>query len=519
MDLTYDRQLRLAEMLDEYKAVAEYMNKPKVLNYVQFDYDVVHGLTLFTLDPDFSFEDLERNTDVILSALPAVKRIFEQPFIHLKERDVIMPVEAVRTVNNKTLTHVATHSELWANVKGGEIKPDKLLTRTYEDNYGIYENLVFCNVVDEILSYVRTNTRFLKELIYTNRTIEINLLERVNHLNYFLALGKLHIGYSKSFDAYYATALKSLNKLQFILNAVVPRLKRPVYKNNKNRRRNLKVRKTNILSMHKEYHRVYKLAKFFAAKSDAPEKEVTEKDVAELKKTYFFFCQALCVFAVGHFNFACDEHRTFDFGRIMPRFSFKDWTVVFKKIAYAKTPTIEITVKKDVEYKIVLIPSLEIEDEKQVVAVKNAVQADEYIVCSPYEDREKDAVFIDITSIESFRRLQRIFLRGMIYADRERKECPFCSNKLTVSAEKSTGLDPVYECRSCGTEIYAARCASTGKPYYYTKIAGLKPPLAQDDDGSWLNKRKAESGMYFRNITDADDENEPICPHCGTKCV
>lgn len=111
MDLTCEQRLRLLEMIDDYKVIDEYRRKRKVLNYVQFDYDVVHGLTLFTLDPDFSFADLEARADVVLSALPAIKRIFEQPFIHLKEHDVIMPVEAVRIVNNATLTHIASHSE------------------------------------------------------------------------------------------------------------------------------------------------------------------------------------------------------------------------------------------------------------------------------------------------------------------------------------------------------------------------------------------------------------------------
>ena len=307
MDLTYEQRLRFAEMRENYKAIEEYGGKTKALSYVQFDYDVVHGLTLFMLKPDFDFEELERHIDAVLAALPAIKRIFEQPFIHLKEQNVIMPVEAVRIVNNATLTHIASHSELWGNVKNAEIKPDKLLTRTYEDNYGIYENLVFCNVVDEILSFARANIRFLKELVYTNKTVEINLLERVNHLNYFLALGKLHIGYSKSFDAYYAIALRCLNKLQFIVGGIVPRLKRPVYKNNRKRPASLKIRKTNILSMHKEYHRVYRLAKYFAKQSALPVGEITEKDVVKLQNDYYFFCRALYIFAVGHFNFCCDE--------------------------------------------------------------------------------------------------------------------------------------------------------------------------------------------------------------------
>ena len=174
---------------------------------MQFDYAVVHGLTLFMIEPDFSFDVLEDKINAILAVLPAVKRIFAQPCIHLKEQDVILPTESVRIINNNTVQHISSHSELWTDVKKDEIKPSRLLTRTYEDNYGIYENLVFCQTVDEILAFSRIYTRFFKELIYTNQTIEINLLERVNHLNYFLALGKLHIGYSRSFEAYYPVSM------------------------------------------------------------------------------------------------------------------------------------------------------------------------------------------------------------------------------------------------------------------------------------------------------------------------
>lgn len=516
MDLTCEQRLRLLEMIDDYKVIDEYRRKRKVLNYVQFDYDVVHGLTLFTLDPDFSFADLEARADVVLSALPAIKRIFEQPFIHLKEHDVIMPVEAVRIVNNATLTHIASHSELWANVENNEIKPEKLLTRTYEDNYGIYENLVFCNVVDSVLSFARGNTKFLKELIYTNQTIEINLLERVNHLNYFLALGKLHIGYSKNFDTYYAVALRCLNKLQYILSSIVPRLKRPVYRSNKNRPATLKIRKTNILSMHKEYHRVYKLAKYFARQTAPQPKQIDDASIKDLQKNYYFFCQALCVFALGHFNFSCDERKLFDFEKIMPRFMFKNWAVDLKPTAAGATRVIELRVEKDKPYTVVLIPSVDDNNKAIVEAVKIVMRADEYVILSPFEEHERDAVHADIANIESFRRLQQIILRGMIYSDTERKDCPFCNNDLTVNAEKSSEGNAVYECGSCRTEIHDSRCALTDKPFSYTKIVGLKPPQA--DGETWLTKRNAEGGMYFRNITEIDAENDPVCPHCGTVC-
>lgn len=509
MDLTFEQRMRLAETAERYKVIDGYRRKTKSLNYVQFDYDASHGLTLFMLDPDFDFDELERIADAIVAALPAVKRIFAQPFIHLKEQDVILPVEAVRTVNNATLTHIATHSELWANVSDGEIKPEKLLTKTYEDNYGIYENLVFCDVVDKILSFVRTNMRFLREFVYTNRTIEINLLERVNHINYFLALGKLHIGYSKNFNRYYGTVMRCANKLRSIQNSIVPRLKRPVYYNNRFRPSTVKLRKTNILSMHKEYHRIYKLAKTFEKRENPSARILTQTDMYALNASYFFFCRAMCIFSIGNFGFACDEQKTFDYEKELPRFTFKGWTAEIK-CRKLKQRVIELTIKKEAEYKIILIPS--VDGQTHIKLAENT--ADEIIVCSPNTDDDVKTTLIDISDIDSFRRIQQIVLRGMIYADKKHDTCPFCGDSL-VEKPDAAAEKTVYECYSCRTEIVGIKCTSTGKPYYYTGIVGLKNAVGED---SWLAERNKEGAMHFRNITDIDETNAAICPHCKTRC-
>ncbi len=67
----------------------------------------------------------------------------------------------------------------------------------------------------------------------------------------------------------------------------------------------------------------------------------------------------------------------------------------------------------------------------------------------------------------------------------------------------------MHECISRRTEIHDKKSEKTGKKYYYTKISGRKPPQTDDDD-TWLKKHKAESRMYFRNITDITDDFEPI---------
>lgn len=513
MDLTSEEQSELNKLIENYKIIEPFIQKHKRLSYVELDYLTVHDLTLFTVEPDFSFDALENDLNVILNALPAIKRIFAQPSIHLKEQNVILPTESVRIINNNTIQHIASHSELWSDVKKNDIKPTKLLTKTYEDNYGIYENLVFCKTVDDVLAYARYNLRILKELIYTNKTIEINLLERVNHLNYFLALGKLHTGYSRNFDTYYGVSMRCLNKLQFIVSSIVPRLKRPVYKNNKNRPSKIKLHKTNILSMHREYHQIYKLSKYFAAHSISDDREIKNTDIVKLNKNYFYFYELLCIFAVTHFNFSYSDGKPINFARLNMKFNFKGWQLTLKKCKCGKTDILSVCIKKQRKYNIVFVPSVSKDNKKLLTFVKQNLQVDEINVLTPFEEHDENSVLISMTGIESFRRIQQIILRGMVYADTARKDCPFCNNKLVVDRERSSADRPLYRCVSCRTEIHTGYCAATDKPFQFTKIFGLTNRVINGDD--WLVERENEAKMYFRNITKINGDMEIICPHCN----
>ncbi|MCM1043590.1 MAG: hypothetical protein NC350_05240 [Corallococcus sp.] len=514
MSLTYDKLAVLSRLEANYAVIKEFAQKHPKLSYMQLDYSVVHEISLFTLEPDFSFEVLENKLDTMLSFLPAIKRIFAQPSIHLKEQNIILPTEAVRIVNNNTIQHVSSHSELWTDVTHSEIKPRKLLTRTYEDNYGIYENLVFCDVIDDILAFTRANLRIIQEFIYTNQTIEINFLERVNHLNYFLALGKLHTGYSRNFDLYYGIALSCLNKLQFIFNTIVPRLKCPVYKNNKLRSAKTKLRKTNILAMHKEYHQVYRLAKMFADGNFAGKSISEDVDTESLQNSYFYFTELLCIFAAGHFNFSCDENKQLNFSRLNVAFVFKNWQLKIKNTKLSKCSVLTFEVCKDTCYKVVLIPTVYGENTEIYNSVKAELIADEYIICCPYEDAKESHTTVDINNVESFRRIQQVILRAMVYADKTRDECPFCKNKLQLNERKSTPASPVYECTSCRTEIGLCHCPDSDRDYPYTKIGNFKQHMSFTKT-DYLTARKREAKMYFRNITELTDDCKIVCPNCG----
>lgn len=508
MEFTIEEQEEYNKLIDNYAFLLPFLQKYKKATFMQFDYALVHDLTLFRIDPSFSFENLDKDIAEILKVMPAIKNIFAKPFIHLKDQNVIIPTEAVRIINNATIQHISSHSELWTNLNEDGIKPSRLLTRIYEDDYGIYENLVFCQTIQQILSYTKYNIQLLKDLIFTNQTIEVNILERVNHLNYFLALGKLHTGYSRNFDLYYHRAENSLNKLMFILKTIQPRLKLPVFKNNKKNLKPVQVHKTNLLAMHKDYHQIFKISKYFENHKAIPQKELTKNDLGMLQKEYSMYCIWLLIFSITHFNFTCDENKEILFSRLNMTFELKNWSIHLKNKTLLHHSILLIEIKKDTAYHIVCVPTILKDFSDLEQSIKKEIKADEYHILSPFEENHLP---IQVTDIESFRRLQQMILRGMIYADHKKEICPFCQKPL-VKIESDVPSKQMYECLSCRTKIVDTVCPTTNQTYSYTEISGLIQPMIQKD--SWLYKRKKEAQMYFRNITEITDDLKVICPHC-----
>lgn len=504
----------LVELGNYYEIIEEFVEKYNNINYVEFDYHVVHDFTLFLVDPDFDFDKLKLEIARISRVLPPIKRIFSKPVLHLAEKDEILPIETVTKINNDTINHIARHSELWDDVTNEGIKPLKLLTRMYYDNYGIYENLVFCKAIDDILSFSRKNLRILKNFNYVNQSIEFDLLQRVNHLNYFLALGKLHTGYIRNYDKYAVVAKECQKGIEAIYNTINSRLKKPVYSKNKVRPKKLK--KTNILAMHRDYKHIYSLEKYFINNKITTTYEFDKDKYQKLKNNYISYMTLLSIFSIGHFNFKCDPEAIINYDEIDIDYSYKDWKLNISHSYLRNLKLIEITIEKDIEYKVILIPLILFDlKEETIEKIKKTKKADEYIVCFPYElnEYDNDECCIDISNLESFRRIQQILLRAMIYSDNKRIDCPFCDHKLI---NKSDDNKVSYECEGCRTVIYDSEC--NAKKYSYTGIADYEyEDLDSSDykDEKWLYYRKKEAIMHFRNITRLDNDNNIICPKCN----
>jgi hypothetical protein len=141
---------------------------------------------------------------------------------------------------------------------------------------------------------------------------------------------------------------------------------------------------------------------------------------------------------------------------------------------------------------------------------------DEIVVVNPFDEDylARDDVFISMEDVDSFRRIQQILLKGMVYSDQTRDICPFCGGKLHKDPYRA-----VHQCNDCMTQIVAAVCPDTNRPFFYTDNAHLKKYAINisdyKQDEYWFYKKQVESSMFFRNITKIDNKSDIVCPHCG----
>lgn len=492
----------------DYGQVLSFCERRKELTYSQFDASILKEVNLFSLPEDFDFEALGETLDRIIATLPAIKRIFADPITRITAVPEILPAESVRAINNQTVVHATAHSELWENVTASGIKPRKLLSFDNRDNYAIYENVVFARTVDMILSFVRKNIGFLNDILYSNRDLQFNLLERENHLSYFLALGKLHTGYVRDYAKYATKAEGCMDRLLFIDGVLRARLGRPVYKLCKNSTGKLTLKKTNIFKGHKDYKKVYALLKWFGETSFSAELSAGMGPLSG--DSYTEFCGLLALFAAGHFNFTFSD-KPINLKRIDASAEFSGWRLGIKRLDRSGASLLLLTVAKDVAYRILLLPVADTEKGlEKLRELRKTVPAEEYLIAAPMAD-ESSPVVLSIYDIDSFRRIQQVLLRGMIESDFGRKICPFCGEKLEVGSEG-------FECDSCRTVIAQRNCPTEDKPYFVTFIKNFA--FKKETELEFARRQRlsfdksAAAKMHFRNVTPITADGDLICPRC-----
>ena len=491
---------------DLYEKLEKYTQTHTSITYAEFEDQVLRDVCLFNVPNDAYMNEVEKTLDMMIAALPAVKRILARPIVRLKDQHEIVPIEAVKVIDNRSLTHIASRSEMWDDITDGGIKPRKLMTLEHVETYAIYENIAFACAIDSMLAYIKKTFVRLKDVAYGCRDIHINLLDRTHHNLYFLAIGKLYLEYVNP-RSEQENWSRCVEKMMFIDKSLRQKLKSPVYRYCKQRSYNLKLKKTNIFRSHKDYSEVFKLLKAFELDNETV--RVDSSDMQMSESGYRIFCKLLTVFSIGHFNYVFPEEGRIEISDFAVDCQSGDWSLSVREVNEFGISALIFTTRKNIEYTTCMIFSDEEISSTYFDSFKMEHPADEYMTCSPNIHGNRRCVYLSIYDIDSFRRIQQILLRGMIWSDTERKKCAFCLGDMVE--EKG-----VHRCYFCGAEIRREECPETEKIYYVSDI--LKSRMHEDAKKSmerkFLHDRIEEAQLHFRNVTHITADRRPICPYC-----
>ena len=137
------------------------------------------------------------------------------------------------------------------------------------------------------------------------------------------------------------------------------------------------------------------------------------------------------------------------------------------------------------------------QEKRKVERFKEKCVAEEYFYADPWEYGVKGFSYFSMYDVDSFRRMQQLILRGMVYSDEKRDCCPFCGKKLELEGQK-------HVCRSCRTEIYKGFCPEKQEEYYQTGILAYKPTITMqgaDKKDKFVVDKHVEAQYFFRNIS------------------
>lgn len=501
-----------ASKLDEniYRSYGEFAKKHPSFAIYKFDYFLAQGLDFFTSNPNIDIPKLKETLRQIELAIPYIKQIFSKPWINLKTNAEVLPVEYVRRTNAQTFSHLSVHPELVEKIEKNQIIPSKLLSQVYADNYGIYENQIFCSLISKILTFTHLKSSLLREILLVKDRANIDFFERNNHSQYLLALGKLHISYIKEYNFNYEEILSICKEMTRLQNILLPRLKKPVYRFTKIPTKELKLKRTNLFYHDKNYSQVFKLYSYFIKNKIISNKPLPLQDFSSLNYNYYCFVELLTLFAIKHFNFT-ETTDTFSFDNLSISFSFKNFQIHLTNQVADQVLLFDFF--KEKKYRIALVPNLYFTLEDQDY-LKNKYEADA-IYLSSLEERDylkESYLFLSANNIDSFRRIQQLLLEGMLYSDTKRDTCPFCG--FTLQYKKETRE---YTCPLCNFVFEEKICPVTKKHYLVSysskkeKALGAGEPSKAEE---LLFNEHIEETYNFKNITRLTKDLGFVCPFC-----
>ncbi len=114
-----------------------------------------------------SHQDIFKSIDtewisVIEKHIPALDLIIRNPSVAIEDVDEILPVEISRHVTEKSIKHLAQHTNLILEVKGDEVIPQKILNVYHDETKLTYENKFVNTLIARLMAFVDKRFKVLK---------------------------------------------------------------------------------------------------------------------------------------------------------------------------------------------------------------------------------------------------------------------------------------------------------------------------------------------------------------------
>ena len=120
--------------------------------------DTAVSLTRSKIQKSIDTEWIEK----IEAAIPALDTIIRNPMVMIEDVDEILPVELSKHITEKSIKHLAQHTNLILDVdEDGEVVPQKILNVFHEESYLTYENRFVNTLLSRLSAFVDKRLRAL----------------------------------------------------------------------------------------------------------------------------------------------------------------------------------------------------------------------------------------------------------------------------------------------------------------------------------------------------------------------
>ena len=120
--------------------------------------------------------------DKIEAALPAIDIIVRKPAIAIEDVDEILPVELSRHISEKTIKHLAQHTNFILEIKDdGEVIPSKLLNVFHDETVLTYENKFVNTLLARLAAFVDKRFKALNGGAGTERNYKFDYATEFEH--------------------------------------------------------------------------------------------------------------------------------------------------------------------------------------------------------------------------------------------------------------------------------------------------------------------------------------------------